>query len=54
MPIHKYSAFRKFAHSSNVKNTSKVYNEILALPLFPNISKKHQDSVINIIKSFQK
>ena len=54
MPIHKYSAFRKFAHSSNVKNASKVYNEILALPLFPNISKKHQDSVINIIKSFQK
>ena len=54
MPIHKYTAFRKFAHSSNVKNTTKVYNEILALPLFPNISKKHQDSVINIIKSFQK
>ena len=45
MPIHKYSAFRKFAHSSNVKNTSKVYNEILALPLFPNISKKHQNIV---------
>ena len=54
MPIHKYSAFRKFANLSNVKNTSKTYNEILALPLFPNILKKHQDSVINIIKSFQK
>jgi len=54
MPIHKYSAFRKFANLSNVKNTSKIYNEILALPLFPKISKKHQDSVINTIKSFQK
>jgi len=54
MPIHKYSAFRKFANLSNVKNTSKTYNEILALPLFPNISKKHQDSVINTIMSFQK
>ena len=54
MPIHKYSAFRKFASLSNVKNTSIIYNEILALPLFPNISKKHQDSVINIIKSFKK
>jgi len=54
MPIHKYSTFRKFANLSNVKNTSKIYNEILALPLFPNISKKHQDSVINTIKSFQK
>jgi len=54
MPIHKYSAFRKFANLSNVKNTSKIYNEILALPLFPNISKKHQDIVIKTIKSFQK
>jgi dTDP-4-amino-4,6-dideoxygalactose transaminase len=51
MPIHKYSAFRKFAKVSNVVNTSKTYNEILALPLFPAISKKHQDSVIKIIKS---
>ena len=49
MPIHKYSAFRKFARSSNVKNSSKIYNEILSLPLFPNITKKHQDSVIDII-----
>jgi len=54
MPIHKYTAFRKFANLSNVKNTSKIYNEILALPLFPSITKKHQDSVIKIIKSFQK
>ena len=52
MPIHMYSAFRKFAKLSNVKNSSKIYNEILALPLFPNISKKHQDSVIKIINSF--
>ena len=49
MPIHKYSAFRKFARLSNVKNSSKIYNEILSLPLFPNITKKHQDSVIDII-----
>jgi perosamine synthetase len=51
MPIHKYSAFRKFAKASNVINTSKIYNEILALPLFPTISKKHQDAVIKVIKS---
>jgi len=51
MPIHKYSAFHKFAKVSNVVNTSKIYNEILALPLFPTISKKHQDSVIKVIKS---
>ena len=29
----------------------KIYDEILALPLFPNISKKHQDAVIRVIKS---
>ena len=51
MPIHKYSAFRICAKVSNVVNTSKIYNEILALPLFPTISKKHQDSVIKVIKS---
>ena len=54
MPIHKYSAYRKFTKTSNVKNTTKIYNQILALPLFPKITKKHQNSVINTIKSFQK
>ena len=54
MPMHKYTAFRKFANLSDVKNTSKIYSEILALPLFPSITKKHQDNVIKIIKSFQK
>jgi len=52
MPIHEYAAYRKFAKKSNVVNTAKIYDEILALPLFPNISKKHQDAVIKVIKSF--
>ena len=51
MPIHKYTAYQKFAKKSNVVNTTKIYDEILALPLFPNISKIHQDSVIKVIKS---
>jgi len=51
MPIHKYTAYQKFAKKSNVINTTKIYDEILALPLFPNISKIHQDSVIKVIKS---
>ncbi len=51
MPIHEYSAFRKFTKSSNIVNTAKIYDQILALPLFPYISKKHQDSVIKVIKS---
>ena len=51
MPIHKYMAYQKFAKKSNIMNTAKIYDEILALPLFPNISKIHQDSVIKVIKS---
>jgi perosamine synthetase len=50
MPIHKYTAYQKFAKKSNVINTTKIYDEILALPLFPNISKTHQDNVIKVIK----
>ena len=52
MPIHEYAAYSKFAKKSNVVNTAKIYDEILALPLFPNISKKHQDTVIKVLKSF--
>ena len=51
MPIHEYAAYRKFAKKSSIVNTAKMYDEILALPLFPNISKKHQDAVIKVIKS---
>ena len=51
MPIHEYAAYRKFAKKSSIVNTAKMYDEILALPLFPNISKKHQDTVIKVIKS---
>ena len=51
MPVHKYTAYQKFAKKSNVTNTTKIYNEILALPLFPNISKIHQNNVIEVIKS---
>ena len=51
MPIHKYSAYRKFVKKSSVVNTTKTYDEILALPLFPNITKIHQDNVIKVIKS---
>ena len=53
MPIHEYAAYSKFAKKSSIVNTTKTYDEILALPLFPNISKKHQDAVIRVIKSFK-
>ena len=53
MPIHKFTAYRKYVKKSNVVTTSKIYDEILSLPLFPNISKRHQDAVINCIKSLK-
>jgi perosamine synthetase len=52
MPIHMYTAYRKFTNLSNIKNTSKIYEEILALPLFPSITLKHQNKVIACIKKF--
>jgi len=52
MPIHMYTAYRKFTRSSNIKNTSKMYEEILALPLFPSITLTHQNKVIACIKKF--
>jgi perosamine synthetase len=51
MPIHKFTAYNRYVKKSNIKTTSKIYDEILSLPLFPNISKRHQDAVINCIKS---
>ena len=50
MPIHKFTAYNRYVKKSNIKTTSKIYDEILSLPLFPNISKRHQDAVINCIK----
>jgi len=52
LPLHKYTAYKKYTQRSNLKNTSNTYDEILALPLFPNISRKHQNLVINSIKKF--
>jgi len=53
MPIHEFTAYNKYVKKSNITNTSKIYDEILSLPLFPNISKRHQDAVINCIKSLK-
>ena len=53
MPIHEFTSYNKYVKKSNVATTSKIYDEILSLPLFPNISKRHQDAVINCIKSLK-
>ena len=40
MPIHEYAAYRKFAKKSNVVNTVKTYDEILALTIIPKYIKE--------------
>lgn len=55
LPIHNFSAYKQFVkHKTDFKNTTKLYNEILSLPLYPNITKKEQDFVIKLIQNFSK
>jgi len=49
-PIHEYTAYKKFVRSSkDYPNTKKAYGEILALPLYPTISRSKQKQVIDCI-----
>ena len=51
-PLHKFSIFKnKKIPIINLKNSNQLYNEILSIPLFPQITKKEQDWVINCIIS---
>ena len=52
-PLHKFSAYKQFLKKSDkFPITSKVYEQILALPLFPQITRKQQDKVIMKIKEY--
>ena len=54
-PIHKFSYFKKFnLHDEDFPNTMSVYEECLTLPLFPTITKKQQDYVLNSILDLKK
>ncbi len=50
VPSHYYSLYRKF--KADVPVTDKVWKKILLLPIFPDLSPKDQDKVIDAIKSF--
>lgn len=50
-PIHRFTAFRKLKRD-DLKNTNELYEEILSLPFYPNISKNDQDLVIKNIERF--
>lgn len=48
-PLHKFSIFKKYKNSKDLANSSQIYEEILSLPLYPQISQKQQDKVIKCI-----
>jgi len=54
MPLHKYSAYKKYLKNSDFPNSANIYEQILALPLYPTITRNHQDKVIECIIKNQK
>ena len=54
-PLNKFSIFRKLGKiGDKLKNSNELYDEILSLPLYPDIKKEEQKIVIKIITSIQK
>lgn len=50
-PLHRFSAYTKLAKNvNNLRNADEVYDEIISLPFYPQISKVVQDKVIKCIK----
>jgi len=50
-PLHEFTLLKKETKKNNsLKNTKKLYEQILSLPLYPNITKQEQDLVIKVIK----
>ena len=46
-PLHQFSAYKKNGKIiDKLKNTKEIYNEIISLPLYPQIERKQQDLVL--------
>ena len=53
-PLHRFTIFKKMAKVfDSLSNSKDVCSQILSLPIYPSISKKQQDLVINNIKKFK-
>lgn len=50
LPSHYYSLYKNF--KADVPVTEKVWKKILLLPIFPDLSPKDQDKVIDTVKAF--
>jgi len=53
-PLHKFSTLKKFSKNRDLMNSNKLYDEMITLPFYPNIPKKHQDYIINSISKIMK
>ncbi len=52
-PCHKYSVFKKLGYDKiHLPVTEGISGKILSLPIYPHMTKKEQDYVINAIKEF--
>ena len=53
-PLHRFSAYKHLTKTyGRLDNSEQIYKESLSLPLYPSISKKQQDLVINNIKNYK-
>ena len=53
-PLHRFTIFKKMAKVfDSLSNSKDVYSQILSLPIYPSISKKQQNLVINNIKKYR-
>ena len=50
-PLHLSSFGKKFS-KSNMKNTNKINNGLVRLPLYPGLKKKEISRIINEVKNF--
>ena len=51
-PLHKFTMFvKKGKKYDSVLKSEKAYSEIISLPMYPSITKKEQDIVIETIKN---
>ena len=51
-PLHKFTMFSKKGKIyDDIINSEDAYSEIISLPMYPNITKKEQDAVIQTIKN---
>ena len=53
-PLHQFTVIKKMAKKfNNLSNSKHAFSQILSLPIYPSISKKQQDLVINCINKYK-